>query len=255
MLPPVTILICTYNRLREIERTVSALREYMSYSGELRWMIADDSSPGNYRQKLLSSPVIKSVLDLRSLEPIKPHVITTPYNMGWGGNVNNGLAQTDTEFVFFIEDDYELTRPLDLDIGITLLLTQPHIGMLRYRATAGEHIVFHQMETNISAYFPNYQDAQGLPGKLCYFLLDGGSPSLYIYSHGAHLKRRSFHEFYGRYPEGLRLGATEEAFCHQVKDGMKRPGAPAIAILPEWVHMHWNHFGESYQHTALDKGQ
>lgn len=244
-LPAVTILICTYNRLTEIERTIAALRENLSYSGELRWMIADDSSPGNYRQALTTSKILK---------PLSPRVISTLHNSGWGANVNNGLAQTETEFVFFVEDDYELTRPLDLDVGVSLLVTQPHIGMLRYRATAGEHMVFQQMESDVSAYLPGYQDAQGLPGKLCYFLLDSGSPSLYIYSHGAHLKRRSFHEFYGRYPEGLRLGATEETFCHQVKDRMKANGAPAIAILPEWVHMHWNHIGTSYQHTALDKG-
>lgn len=243
--PPVTILICTYNRLTEIERTIAALRDNLTYSGELRWVICDDSSPGNYHQQLTNSKILK---------PVKPTIVTTERNRGWGANVNAGLASITTEFCFFVEDDYVLTRPLNLDVGVALLATQPHIGMVRYRATAGEHMVFQQTEADIRAYLPHYQDAEGLPGKLCYFLLDSGSPSLYIYSHGAHLKRRSFHEFYGRYPEGLRLGSTEETYCHMVKDGMKRDGAPAITILPEWVHMHWQHIGASYQHTELDKG-
>lgn len=243
--PQVTILICTYNRLTEIEQTVAALREHLTYSGKLQWMICDDSSPDDYHQRLTNNKILK---------PLKPAVISTLQNGGWAANVNNGLQAVDTELCFFIEDDYILQKPLNLDMGVALLETRKNIGMLRYRGTAGEHIVYHQFESDISAYCPDYQDGVGLPGRITYFQLDSGSPSLYLYSNGAHLKRTAFHQFYGLYPEGLRLGATEERYAHIVKDGMKRPNAPAIAILPEWVHMQFDHIGKSYQHTEFDRG-
>ena len=44
-LPVVTILIITYKRLKEIQRTIDALLENLEYPRDrLRWLIADDSS-------------------------------------------------------------------------------------------------------------------------------------------------------------------------------------------------------------------
>lgn len=133
------------------------------------------------------------------------------------------------------------------------MLAMPYIGMFRYRGTAGTHLVLHQMEVDISAYIPDYQDGVGLAGKLTYCLIDQGSPSLYIYSHGPHLKRKSFHQFYGAYPEGLKLGPTEEAMAHQVKERMPLAGAPPIGILPAWIANYWDDIGQSYQGSEFDK--
>ena len=40
----------------------------------------------------------------------------------------------------------------------------------------------------------------------------------------------------------------------QPEDGMKRKGAPCVAILPEWIALQFDHIGTSYQHTEEDKG-
>lgn len=244
MWPDVTIQICTYNRAEEIARTVSALHESLTYSGKLHWLICDDATGGKYLDKLKRSAAFKG---------LEVTFVSTPTNAGWAANVNNGLRQVKTEFVFFLEDDYVLTEKLALDPGIALMLTKSHIGMLRYRGTAGDHVVLHQMESDINAFLPDYREAQGVAGKLTYCLLDSGSPTVWLYSHGPHLKKMAFHQFYGLYPEGFRLGETEERFAHTVKDGMKKQGAPALAILPGWIPMKWNHIGHSYQHTELDQ--
>jgi hypothetical protein len=131
--------------------------------------------------------------------------------------------------------------------------TKPDIGMVRYRGTAGDHLIYHQFEADIKEYYNDYQMGVGLPGKLSYLQLDSGSPSLYIYSHGAHLKHIRFHKHYGLYPEGLLLGQTEEAYAHTVKDLMKAAGAPAIVIFPEYIPMWFDHIGQSYQLTDHDK--
>lgn len=244
--PIVTILICTYNRVTELARTLTALASSVSYGGELRFVVCDDSSPNNYLSKLEKKPIWKT---------LKPEFVSTEQNSGWAANVNNGLARAyqDSELVFFIEDDYVLTSPLHLTLGVAMMLARPDLGMLRYRGTAGDHLVYHQVEAGLDNLLPDYQQGLGLPGRVSYLQIDSGSPSLYIYSHGAHLRHKRFDDFYGAYPTGLKLGETEERYAHIVKDGMKLPGAPGIAILPEWIPMYFDHIGQSYQHTEADK--
>lgn len=243
-LPAVTIGIITYNRLDEIVRTVETLRENLSYSGELRWLIADDSSP---------SPYVSRLKKLKLFRDIGAKFITTESNGGWGKNANNLLAHVDTDYLFQLEDDKLLHVPTNLDVGVSLLETKDNVGMLRYKGTAGDHVVMHQFEADIAAYLPDFRHGYGLPGKLTYLQLDSGSPSLWLYSNGMHLKHKRFHTFYGLYPEGLKLGATEESYAHIVKNGMKQPGAPGVAILPEYVVEQTEDFGQSWQGTEADK--
>jgi glycosyltransferase involved in cell wall biosynthesis len=254
--PAVDVIVCTYNRPNELKKTLEALLDNLLYSGPLHFTIADDSSdPANMR-KVKASAIFKQ---------LKPTIISTEQNSGWAANNNNALRRTDRPYVFFTEDDYILGQRLDLAAGVALLEAKPDVGMLRYRGTAGSHIIYHQFEADISAHYASpytdypgeeskeYQDGFGLPGRIAYLQLDSGSPDLYLYSNGPHLKRRDFHAFYGLYPEGLKLGETEEQYAHIVKDGMKRDKAPAVAILPDWVAMRFDHIGQSYQHTADDK--
>lgn len=257
--PAVDVIVCTYNRPTELKKTLEALHENLLYSGPLNFYLADDSSdPANIR-KVKASAIFKQ---------LKPTIISTEQNSGWAANNNKAISETHSPYIFFTEDDYVLGQPLDLAAGVALLEAKPDVGMLRYRGTAGSHVIYHQFEADIAELYATpfvdypggdekgsypYQDGYGLPGRIAYLQLDSGSPDLYLYSHGPHLKRRDFHAFYGMYPEGLKLGETEEQFAHIVKDGMKRPGAPAIAILPDWVSMRFDHIGQSYQHTAEDK--
>ncbi len=244
--PPVTVLICTYNRLDEILMTVEALSEFLYYP-QLRWLVCDDSSPHGYIHKLRKEGLFRK---------LGVEVVSTNKNSGWGANVNNGLRAVKTNYIFFIEDDYVLDCPLDLRLGVALLETKPHIGMLRYRGTAGDIPVYHQFQADISAFVPLYQEGiSPVRGKMTYLQFNAGSPTAYVYSHGAHLKHRRFHQFYGMYPEGRKLGETEEAFAIQVKGMMTAAPdtAPGICILPQWIPMWFDHIGVSHQHTTHDK--
>lgn len=242
--PAVTILICTYNRPDEIRATMEALIDNLAYPN-VRVLISDDSTPGRY---------LSSLKRLKAFKHWPTTFVSTEQNAGWGANVNNGLKHVDTDYVFFLEDDYVLTTPLDLRVGVALMEAKADLlGMVRYRATAGEHMVLHQFEADITGLIPDFHEHHAyVPGRVTYLQLDSGSPSLWLYSHGPHLKHKRFHVFYGAYPEGLKLGQTEESYAHRVKDGMKTHGAPGIAILPGWVTMRWQHIGTSYQGTEAD---
>lgn len=256
-LPKIAIQLCTYNRYDEIKVTLEALQDNLIYPKDrITLYVCDDSSEPGYITKLKR---------LKLFKYWNTKFIITSENKGWGANVNNGLNQIEEDIIFFLEDDYVLTRALDLRIGVGLLVEKPHIGMLRYRATAGSRFIFHQFEADLSnlqmdSAFEDfegawYESVPTVPWHVTYLQLGGGSQDLYLYSHGPHLKYKAFHDFYGLYPEGLKLGHTEETFAHTVKHSMQADphNAPGIAILPDWVTMQWDHIGISYQHSEWDE--
>ena len=244
--PRVDIVIITYDRVDELTRTMEALHKRLDYpKNKLRYLLADDATPGDYHSKLAKSYIFNFI----NFEFVPDKGI----NGGWGMNANRALRYSDAPYVLQIEDDQVLTKNLDLCAAIACMEVKPEIVMMRFGGTAGTHCVLHQMEADISGRIPEYREGMGLFGKMTYFLLDSGSPTLWIYSNRPHLKRATFHPFYGYYPEGLKLGATEESFCHTVLDKMRGdPYAPVITTLPEWVAQHFDHIGKSYQLGPLD---
>lgn len=254
--PEIAILVITYNRYDSLKATLDALQANVIYPADkLHIIVSDDSTGGNY------------LTHLRKVKAYKEwgkgmKAIEMPERSGWGKHVNFALTHIyqnmpNVQYVFQIEDDYILTRQLDLQVGVALLENKPDIGMLRYRGTAGMHAIFHQFEADISNYLPDYDESSGqIQGRLCYLQMDSGSQSLWIYSNGAHLKRlrgeNNFHEFYGQYPEGLKLGDTEEMYAHIVKDKMTQANAPAITILPEFVTMKFQHIGHTWKGSEHD---
>lgn len=242
-LPPITVMIITYNRPDEIKLTLTALHDKLYYDGILTFLVADDSSPGDYLR------------DLRkwTLREFGGNVsfVSTPKNSGWAGNFNHAYSYITDDFVMLIEDDYIQTQPLDITPYAALMLAHTGIGLVRLDGIAGHKVVCHCNETDISDYLPHYRQGVCMPGKLNYFLLDNSSRETWLYSNRVHLKHRRFHDFYGLYPEGLRLGHTEESFAHHVKDMMLLENAPAIAV-PLDATSFFDHVGKSYQWTEFD---
>ena len=249
-LPEIVILIITYDRYDELKQTMYALQSLAHYpKDKLHVVVSDDSTGGT---KLANLSRIKA---FQAWGDGGIDIIETEQRSGWGKHVNWAINKAKemypkAEYIFQIEDDYVLQSELDLAEGVALLDARPNIGMLRYRGTAGGHYIYHQFEA---------ETAVSDGGKTTYLQLDNASHNLYVYSNGAHLKRLrskdgydSFHEFYGAYDEGRKLGETEEMFAHRVKDKMKQGNAPAIAILPDWVNMHFDHIGKSFQNTEVD---
>ncbi|HJX58094.1 MAG TPA: glycosyltransferase, partial [Thiobacillus sp.] len=94
--PEVTLLLCTFERQDELQRTIDALREHLTYPADrLHWIICDDSSPSNFAGRLARKAAYRD---------LAIQVVKTEQNSGWGVNVNNGLAHVGTDLTFFIED-------------------------------------------------------------------------------------------------------------------------------------------------------
>ena len=252
--PAIVIGVITYARPTEIRATITALTQRIHYAGPVTLIVSDDSSPGAYCRDLeywWSQTFPRHPWQFRT--------ISTARNSGWGKATNGLLREAfdneKADAIFQIEDDYIAHADINLSAGVALLQQEPTLGMVRYRATAGTPMLYYQRETDISAYCPEYHEYLGYTqGRMTWLELLPNSPTLWLYSNGAHLKKRDFHDLYGMYPEGLKLGQTEEAMAHLCKDTMLvHPIAPKIGIQPEFVYMRWDHVGVSYQHTEHDK--
>lgn len=225
--PPLTILIVTYDRPREIREVIDALQKTIDYSGDIRLHIADDGSPGNYVAELLN--------EYHYLSP--SHTITD--RQGWGANVNKALRSISTDYIYLNEDDYVPYRVINLTSGVALLEAQENLGIVRYDGIEG-----HTLDLKL-------READTRIGRLNYLHISKHSPHLNVYSHRPHLKHRRLHDLIGYYSEGLPLGETEEEFAHRIKDKYgDKP--PHVAVLPNGIERAFNHIGASRQNTVHD---
>lgn len=236
MLPTIGVQICTFSRPREIRLCIDALLKYLHYS-ELIWLVCDDSTGGDYVERLAADyPFLQFCI--------------TPRRAGWGVNVNLGLDYLEAlgiDYIYFTEDDYILTKDIDLNVGMHLL-QDPQIGLVRYDGLAGHRLDMTLEEMD----YPGNREGVGID-KLTYARLLKSSRNLNIYSNRPHLKHRRFHDYYGRYIEGQRLGMTETNFAHRVRDIMVFEEAPQIVALPEYILRHYDDIGVSFQHTQYDQ--
>lgn len=225
-----TVLIVTFDRPKEIRRTLYAFLENVHYNRELLlFHLADDASPGNY------------IGDIMAEFPYLRWSHTRTERQGWGANVNTALKAIHTNMIFLMEDDYVAMGKVNLMAGVKLLQVNDKIGLVRYDGIAGHNLTTHWRE---------YKDDTG---RIDYGIIDRGSPHLNCYSNRPHLRHKRFTEYYGYYPENKPLGWTEEAFAHHVKKAPEE--APHLAILDSGVPRLFDHIGKSRQRSEYDIGK
>lgn len=224
--PLVDVVIVHYNRPQELLRSVESLREHLRYPA-LRWVVADDHSPEEAFEFIKGE--------------VQPDIIfRTKERSGLGINTNNALKQLDSDFVFLTMDDRVLTRPIDLAPGVDVLTRYEEFGMVRYGGLLGHDITCRLRTLNDA---PPYYDV--------WEALKKESRFLFVYSGAPHLKHRRFHDAYGLYVEGYKLGYTEVEFAQRF---IALEG-PKIMCFPELVVNYFEHIGHSWQLGEHDIGK
>ncbi len=252
--PEVTIVVCTYDRPKEIRATLRSLFQHIQYPADkITWHIADDGTPGDY-----ISGVLRWALMDESTYALAQYSATVTDRKGWGANVNKALKDVTTDYVYFTEDDYVLNRTLRLDAYVAMMEQAPTVGMVRF-GIAGHSLTCHLNEIDISNWLPDYLEGSSNlgysgKGKINTWVIDKrfstGPFSFYRYSNRPHLKHRRFHEAYGLYPEGLTLAQTEHRMNNQFYDG---PDSPYIVCPADWTTWHYEHIGVSRQGSELER--
>lgn len=211
------VIIPTYNRPEILRHCILGLQQNLRFEGQITYLVGDDSED--------ISRTLEATDGLRSVT-----VVPGPKE-GFGKNVNTLLRSAEStgwELFLQLDDDHILTHPIDLTRHAEKLTLDPTVGAIRLMGIAG-----HNYEARL----------RGL-----YWEISWDSPELYITSNRPHLKHRRLHDVFGLYPEGLRLGHTEESFCHQCRDIAKVYGGPKVLVpLDTITEASWQHIGDSWQ--------
>jgi glycosyltransferase involved in cell wall biosynthesis len=213
--PPISIVMPTMNREELLGQTLTHLAEYLCYSGEVRFVIGNDGESG-LAERLGQFGFLKGALT----------VVEDGTRHGLGGNINRALRACQTDIVLQTQDDYFLRDSIFLDEHVQKLLEDESAGWIRLRLTQGQ---------NFTATVEHR-----------YWKIDWHSLGMYIASDQPHLKHMRFHSYYGFYPEGLRVGDTENSWVGLTKNlGQQHPEWPGVLIPCNLACDHlWTHEGD-----------
>lgn len=234
----VTILIVTFARPKMIRKTIYGFLKNHNYNLlDLQFHIADNATEQRANIKDYVPAIIRDFdyLDWSYTIENKP---------GWGNNVNTAIKKINNNFIFLIEDDREAYATIDLVNGVRLLNEKRDVGLVRYDGIAG-HI-----DTVLRLQEVKTQDC-----RFSYCIIDQElSRRPITYSNQPHLRHIRFTEYYGLYPENVRLGQCERLYASHIK---RNPHGPKIAILEDGIQNRFRHLGagkNSRQHSEFDKG-
>jgi hypothetical protein len=207
------IIITTYSgvnreRLGVAYQTIQGLRDFLVYSGPIRWILADDGSVDGFINNLLL------LLEGREVQ------VTQAGRGGIGRSKNLALWQAfeHSDLVLLTEDDWKLIQPLNIDQYISVLTNEPSVGIIRLGYQA----------TDVKAEYVGY------PGNICYWKLAQGS-GVYVYSGQVSLRHRRFYDKVGWHKEGVAPGAEELEMCIRYNG---TEGAPCI-LWPGDISSHF----------------
>lgn len=208
----VAVIIPTYNRPEILGECICRIEDLV-IGAELSFYIGND-----YHQEIEIA---------ESTQKSKIAIFNEPTG-SLGANLNRLILEAKKDghdFLFQLDDDHHLMGLLDLAPHINTLKREKEIGWIRLMGVAA-----HRYEAFLEEN---------------YWIVKWNSPELYITSNRPHLKAMRFHDVNGIYPEGKKLGETEEAFCHQCKD--KASNKQKVAIPLTYNDNLWDHVGDSWQ--------
>lgn len=183
-------MLLTYGRLNYALTTLDSVLRNARYAGDLGVHIASDGDDDTYLDAL------KSLCAPVGIEP----TTTNSQRSGYGANYNlaTQLVHAHADYVLPLEDDWELTRELDLNVYVDAL-SELGAGCIRMG-----YIGFTQ---------PLRGEFQFAVGRQ-WLRLDPASPEPHVFAGHPRLETVGFQRSVGPWPEGLEPGQTEFAVAH-----------------------------------------
>ena len=224
-LPAICVMLLTRDRVTAnyAEQTLLAAMARLRYSGPLLWHIGDDTPEPEAADA-----------HLVSLLAAAPPEMTASWSRGcgYGANYNAAtmIAHQRALLVLPLEDDWELTRELNLDPLAQVLLDPAapvsciRMGYIGYTAPLRGEFYWDTSE------------------RQHYLLLDPASPEAHVFSGGPRLETVEFARAVGPWPdaEGMNAGAVEWEVAHRPasREGVAWP----LDLIPPSGGL-WNHVG------------
>ena len=221
MPPRIMLLLLTYSRTEYAEITLRSALDNILYPDTLSVHVADDGSPQKHRDKLVEIaggyPNVQGV------------TVTNSERGGYGRNFNlaSQVVHRHADYVLCLEDDWRLTRPLDL---MELVIDMRTIGCVDCVRLG--YLSFTQALHGSVACGPE-------PCYNKYLLLDPLSPEPHVWAGHPRLETRVRQQECGQWQEGYLPGETEFMMAH-VKRSRQGVAWPMDLVHPRgdlFVHI------------------
>jgi len=215
MYPELVILVKTWqgppgvlsNRLASAKRMFASIAEFLCYPN-YTWHVADDGSKREYQQTFLA------LLGNRSYT-----FTDSRANGDIGRSLNMGMRAVleRTDYVLHWSDDIVLEREMDLVPYVELLHDHEDIGVVRLRPTNAK-LWTRAIERN----------------EHTWQVISSTSPNRFLIVTSLNLMHRRTWDFYGPYPEGLRIDYMQEEMSWRYR---RFAGGPKI-VIPDTIMYH-----------------
>jgi len=183
MFNDITLLVTHYNRSQSLERLLRSFEGQQIFFGDI--VVSDDGSNPEH---------IENIRSFQNDHHFR--LITTPKNAGLGNNINKGQDAVQTPYTLYVQEDFD---PLagyktHLQDALAIMEERRDIDLVRFYA-----------------YFkyPYLKPFRNGFSEMIFKIWYPGYRKFHCYSDHPHLRRSTFFEKFGRYPEGIKGDKTE----------------------------------------------
>lgn len=191
-LPRVSIGVVTYERTEMALITLRSTLQNLQYPKEnIGWYIADDGSRPEHMQAIMELLVLEGCQIIGHHSERLRHIGQEgTHHAGIGWNRCLGLCHQWSDYVLWLEDDWDLNEPLELEPYVRLLRDREDIGICTFRIlTTGADI-----------------HTEGHDGQM-YFRYD--RTTQYAFSGNPYLRHARYTRKYGTFAEDRNPGLME----------------------------------------------
>ena len=172
----VSLLITHYNRSGSLANLLERFSQLQVHFAEI--IVSDDGSKEDQQVQL---QLLQQQYNFR--------LITTPVNKGLANNINKGQDAVTTPYTLYIQEDFIPSDifPTKLAESLAILEERPEFDIARYWAYWK---------------YPYLESIRNGFSEMKFHVLKAGYDKFYVYIDACHLRRSTFLEKFGRYPEG-----------------------------------------------------
>jgi GT2 family glycosyltransferase len=132
-LPLIAIVLVTYRRTQHAVRTVRSTIENLKYPKDLLcWVVGDDGSPKAHEKAVKNALTGQKLIGYYN-ERLRNQGEEKTFFAGQTWNQAMGIGYQQSDFVLFLEDDWELEQPLDLAPYARMLQEREDVGICTFR--------------------------------------------------------------------------------------------------------------------------
>jgi glycosyltransferase involved in cell wall biosynthesis len=209
----IAIVLLTYNRLSYAEKTLRSTLDNLVTSHTLAFHLASDGDTEKYISRLRK--IAEKSNRFNRID------VTNSQRGGYGKNYNimTQIVHSHSNYILPLEDDWELTRELDLDPLVRVLDSSVPIESIR--------LGYLGWTQKLSGYVEKYEGN-------AYLVFDPMCDEPHIFSGHPRLETVNYQRRVGLWPEGLKPGETEFSVA------LRREARKQVAWPMDLLHTNGN---------------